>query len=79
MIIKNLQKISSQLKQIRAAFICFWIFGGLADLLQAQVPVTDANRDGVWVEVSASFYGFQRLVFPRRPICRSCLSQKKSH
>jgi len=78
MIIKNLQKISSQLKQIRAAFICFWIFGGLADLLQAQVPVTDANRDGVWVEVSASFTASKGLSFREGQSAVVALARKKA-
>jgi len=64
------------MKQIRAAFICFG-FRVTCRLLQAAVPVTDANDENGSGIVLASFTASKGFVFREKAICRSCFSQKK--
>lgn len=67
------------LPQLNAFFclsICFLTF--FTGNAFAQVPVTDANRDGVWVEVSASFTGSRSMSFREGQSAVVALARKKA-
>lgn len=77
--IKNiLQKKPTPNKASTILLLICCVLGFFAESMVAQVPVTDANRDGVWVEVSASFTAPKSLSFREGQSAVVALARKKA-
>lgn len=78
MTLVNLKKFPFLYRQLYICIVWLFVWVCFSQHSYAQVPVTDANRDGVWVEVSASFTASKDLSFREGQAAVVALARKKA-